>query len=437
MIKKLYLDFKQYFLDCRDQDLGFYMVAGYIIFSYLRPHTLLPILDVVPWTQLFVIGGLLYAGAKSTLRFQVPHFTILLYGSVCLLSAYNSLYPTISFRNIDIPFIWMLEALCFTSCINSTKKLKLILILFFLVLFKISFFGARTWVQRGFGFQDFGISGPAGFFQNSGELSLLMAMITIMSLSVMFGNDRIKKFYYIFPITTVMTVLAASSRASQLALLTGSFIFFLIKGKLNFKYLLIASAVLYGGYMLLPDEQKARFTSAGEDQTSQSRLLYWEKGLEMTENYPWLGVGFQAFPSYFHDNYADEIPEEASFGKTREVAHNTLIEVSSEAGYLGLAAYLLMYFIVFKINKGSRRILRGSELNKQQPWLYQFSIGLDITQILFVVGAFFMSVALYPYNYFMIMFSLSLRNSVFTEVKAQKKNAESNLLMGVKAPADA
>ncbi len=163
-MKKLYLDFKQYFLDCRAQDLGFYMVAGYIIFSYLRPHTLFPVLDVVPWTQLFIIGGLVYAAAKNTLRFQTPHFTILLYGLVCLLSAYNSLYPTISFRNIDIPFIWMLEALCFTSCINSVKKLKLILILFFLVLFKISFFGARTWVQRGFGFQDFRNCRPSRLF---------------------------------------------------------------------------------------------------------------------------------------------------------------------------------------------------------------------------------------------------------------------------------
>jgi O-antigen ligase len=432
-MKKLYVDFKQYFLECRAEDLGFYMVVGYIIFSYLRPHSLFPVLDLLPWTQLFIIGGLLYAGIKNTLRFQMPHFTIFLYGLVCLLSAYNAVNPTISFKNVDIPFIWLLEALCFTSCINSTKKLKLILILFFLVLFKISFFGARTWVQRGFAFQDFGISGPSGFFQNSGELSLLMAMLTIMSLSVLFGNSSVRKIYYIFPITTVMTVLAASSRASQLALLIGSFIFFLIKGKLNFKYLLIASAVLYGGYMLLPDEQKARFSSAGEDSTSQSRLLYWEKGLEMTAKYPWLGVGFQGFPSYFHDNYADEIPEDASFGKRREVAHNTLIEVSSETGYLGLGAYLLMYFIVFKINRDSRRILRGTDLNKQQPWLYQFTIGLDIAQILFIVGAFFMSVALYPYNYFMIMFALSLRNSVFTEITAQKKCAEANAVLGLNA----
>ncbi len=420
-MKKLYLEFKQYFQDCRNEDLGFYIVAGYIIFSYLRPHVILPFLDIIPWTQLFIISGLVYATAKGTLKFQLPHFTILAFAIVCLLSAFYSEYPAISFRNVDIPFIWLLEALCFTGCINSTKKLKLILILFFLCIFKISFFGARTWAQRGFGFQDFGISGPAGFFQNSGELSLLMAMLTIMSLSVMIGNKDVRKIYYIFPVTTVMTVLAASSRASQLALLIGTFFFFLVKGKLNFKYLCIACCFIYGGYFLLPDEQKARFTSAGEDSTSVSRLLYWEKGIEMTQKYPWLGVGFQGFPAYFHAHYSDEVPEGFSFGEKQEVAHNTIIEASSEMGLLGLITYLWMYLIVFRINKRSRMLLRGSNLDKEQPWLYQFTIGLDVAQVLYIVGAFFMSVALYPYTYFMIMFSLSLRNSVAGEITAHSK----------------
>lgn len=419
-MKNLYSEFKQYYKDCQAEDLGFYMVAGYIVFSYLRPHMLFPLLDIIPWTQLFIIGGLVYAVSKGNLRFQLPHFTILLFSIVCLLSAYNSQYPAISFRNVDIPFIWLLEALCFTCCINSTRKLKLIVILFFLMLFKISFFGARTWVQRGFGFQDYGISGPSGFFQNSGELSLLMAMITIMSVSVMIGSEHPRKIYYALPITAIMTVLAASSRASQLALLAAAFIFFLIKGKLNLKYLLMAITVIYGGYTLLPDEQKARFTSAGEDSTSQSRLLYWEKGVDMVKDHPWLGVGFQAFPMYFHAHYADEIPEGSNFGQKREVAHNTLIEVSSEAGIFGLLSYLWMYFIVFKLNGNSRKLLRVSSLVPSQQWLYQFSIGLDIAQIAFIIGAFFMSVALYPYTYFMIMFSLSLNNAVQAEVAAQR-----------------
>ncbi len=43
-----------------------------------------------------------------------------------------------------------------------------------------------------------------------------------------------------------------------------------------------------------------------------------------------------------------------------------------------------------------------------------------------------MSVALYPYNYFMIMFALGLKNSVLNEIAAQKKSAESNMLLGAK-----
>lgn len=425
-IKSLILDFKIFYRECRAEDFGFYMVAAYIIFSYLRPQVIFPALDIIPWTQISIIAGLVFAATKRTLKFQLPHFAVLLFFCVILLSSYNSTYPEISFSKIDIVPIWLLEIIFFTSCINSIRKFRLITILFFLVLFKISFFGARTWIQRGFGFRDYGISGPSGYFHNSGELSLLMAMVAVMSLALLIGNKDTRKIFLLLPITAYMTVMAASSRGGQLALLAGSLLFFAAKGSLKLKYIMLAIALTFSAYTILPEEQKARFTSAGSDTTSQARLVYWSKGMEMLADYPALGVGYRCFSKYFNDYYSDDIPDEIALRNRREEAHNTFIQVSSEMGLLGLASYLWICLIVFKINKNSRKLIRKSSKAPKEIWLYQYSIGLDIAQIVFFIGASFMSVSLYPYNYFMIMFSLSINNIIKQTIVNQEKTGSVN-----------
>lgn len=420
-MKNLILDFKDFYRECRAEDFGFYMAAAYIIFSYLRPQAIIPGLDIIPWTQISIILGLFYAAANRKLQFQFPHFIMLMFAIVCSLSTVFSEYPKISYKNWDIPYIWFLEILFFTCCISNLRQFRLITILFFLVLFKISFFGARTWAKRGFGFSDFGISGPSGYFQNSGELSLLMAMLAIMSLSIIFKSKSVNRIYFLLPITAAMTVLAASSRGSQLALLIGGVIFFTIEGKFKFKYLFIGALLFLLTFILLPDEQKQRFTSAGQDSTSQARLFYWSKGLEMLKTHPILGVGYNCFPSYIHDHYADQIPSDATWGMRREVSHNTFIQVSSQMGILGLWTYMWLCLIVFKLNRNTRGIMRRSSLIENYRWVYQYSIGLDIAQLVFFVGAFFMSVAFYPYNYFMIMFALSMNNVIKKETLDRKQ----------------
>lgn len=411
-IKSVFSDLGTYIKECINENFGFYCVAGYIIFSYLRPQAIYPLLDIVPWTQLCIVMGLGYALIKSQLKYQMTHFVIFMFGVSTVISSFISYNSDISLKGVSVVFIWMLEVLLFTSCIKTLHQFRLILILFLLVLFKISLFGAKTWIGRGFAFQDYGIAGPPGFFSNSGELSLMMAMLVIISLAVIHQNTKISKLYYLLPITALMTVLAASSRASQLGLVVGLFLFFILRGQFKIRYLLIGGLVCYIGFLLLPEGQKQRFTSAGSDSTSVSRLTYWAGGVKMFNEHPIVGVGYKCFPHYFHSHYRYMIPKGQSWGNRLEVAHNTLVEVGSEQGSIGLITYLIMYFYSFRINSRTRGILRKHGPETKTHWTYRFSIGLDIANIVFIIGGFFMSVAFYPYNYLMLMFSGALNNIV-------------------------
>ncbi|HSX49484.1 MAG TPA: O-antigen ligase family protein [Cellvibrio sp.] len=417
MFKTLKTDFLNFYKECREQDFGFYCVAAYLIFSYVRPQEIFPSLKILPWTQLCIMCGLVFAIVKSTFKIGFAHVLVFIYFLVCLASAYFSVYPEVSFRGEwDIVLIWLMEMAFITSCVNNLTKFRLMLIIFFIALFKISFYGAREWISRGFGFRDYGISGPSGYFNNSGELSLIMAMLAVMSFAFICENKQARKMYYLLPITALMTVIAASSRGSQLALVIGTVLYFLIKGRLSLKYLCYGALIAWLGYMALPDKQKERFSSSGDDTTSRARLMYWSSGVDMVKEYPFLGIGFRAFPEYFHNYYAPYAPDDLRrIANKREVAHNTLIEVSSENGLIGLAIYLWMYFYVFSLNRASRRLVEKLGRPELNVWA-NTAFGFNIANIVFLIGAFFMSVSLYPYIYFMLAFSFALKYSLQKEL---------------------
>ena len=143
-----------------------------------------------------------------------------------------------------------------------------------------------------------------------------MAMLAVMSLAFFSGRKLSSKLYYCLPLFAVMTVLAASSRGGQLALLTGVIVLGFGMGKLKIKNILWLLMFGYIAIAVLPDEQKDRFASMGSDNTSTSRLLYWEKGLDMLNKYPVFGVGFYTFPAYFSDHYSHLKDEDSYIGNT-------------------------------------------------------------------------------------------------------------------------
>lgn len=403
-------EFKKYIRELRSQDWFFKLACIYIILSYLRPQVIFPWLDILPWSQLVILSGLLGLAVKSRLKMKP---VILVMFGFCLsvyTSSILSYAPEHSLNKADVVLIWALELLFFISCISSAKQVRLILILFFIVLFKMSLFGAKTWISRGFGFTKWGIAGPTGFFANSGEYSLLMAILACMSLAFLL-SVKARWIYYILPLTAVFSVLGASSRGGQLALLIGFVYLLFMFGKLRIKYILISFVAIWSAYQLLPEEQKERFNIVGDDATSVSRLNYWKSGLDMMENHPWFGIGHDAFPLYYRDYYKSQLDGLSGYLYQRiEVSHNSFVQVGSTLGIFGLLFYLSLIVLHFKNNIAVRK-----EVSKNQrsfAWVRATTIGLDSAMVVYLVGSMFMSIAFYPYIYFLLMFSQSMKDNI-------------------------
>jgi len=394
-------DVKTFRQALKGQDLIFYLGLAFIVLYYLRPQVLIPGLNIIPWLQITILVGFLAMAGNSRLKFTGTHFVVFLFATLAWLSAINSLYPDISSRNITTPFIFALEVLFLSNCVKNVKQLQLLLIVFFLCIFKMSFFGARVWVSRGFGFSAWGIQGPAGFFQNSGEFSLLMAISAVMSIPLILYMKPKTKLYWLFPLTAVMTVMAASSRGGQLALLVGLIYLLLVYKKIRLKNLVYVTVFVSIAWALFPAEQKARFETAGSDQTSTTRLEYWKAGIDMAKEYPLLGVGLMAFPEHYHRHY--KVADGSFFSNRREVAHNSLVQAASTLGIPAFILYLWFHFSVFS----SRSLLKKhKDPAADLMFLDSFRVSLNGAILTYFVGAFFMSVTFYPYIYFLLALTI-------------------------------
>src|SRR5690606_21965812 len=88
---------------------------------------------------------------------------------------------------------------------------------------KIALGTAKSWAGRGFSFADWGLMGPIGYFQNSGELAILMLMLFPLAF-YLYQSVKNKIVWWerllliLFWVCPILTVLGASSRGAQVAL---------------------------------------------------------------------------------------------------------------------------------------------------------------------------------------------------------------------------
>ncbi len=426
MFSVLKKDLKAFRQDLKGQDLIFYLGLAFIVLYYLRPQVIIPGLNIVPWLQITILVGFLAMAGNNRLKFTGTHFLVFLFATLAWLSAMNSLYPEISSRDITTPFIFALEVLFLSNCVKNIKQLQLLLIVFFLCIFKMSFFGARVWTTRGFGFTGWGIQGPTGFFQNSGEFSLLMAICAVMSIPLILYMKSKTKFYWLLPVTAVMTVMGASSRGGQLALVVGLVYLLVSYRKISIKNLVYVAVFVSVAWAILPEGQKARFDTAGSDQTSTRRLDYWEAGIDMAKENPLLGVGFRAFPEHYSKYY--NVRDGTYLSNKKEVAHNSMIEVVSTLGIPALILYLWFHFSVFS---GRSLLKKHKDPGPELEFLESFRVSLNGAILTYLVGAFFMSITFYPYIYFLLALSIikvRLFKKTQREVKVENEISKAKIV---------
>jgi len=407
------LNFNKIWTHFKKEHISFWMICFYLIFEYVRPQSIIPFIDVLPWAQVFIIlSGVTWVMDKNKNWVRNPtNKWMVAFLFVIILSSTQAYWPSISYSHLADFYTWLVIYFLIINIITTEKRLFIFLLIFCLASFKLSLFGARTWAFRGFQFTSWGLMGPPGYFQNSGELAIQMLMFSGVSW---YFYKFIKPYLdgpklwcvSVFPITAAMTVMGSSSRGGQLGLFVQIYQIF-IKGNITFKATVSIILLALVLYWALPEEQLDRFISIGVDKTSEQRLLYWENGWEMMTGHPWMGVGYFNFPAYFESYYSPDMLYDRA-----QLPHNIFIQVGTDTGFIGLSIYIILIVQLFK----SGRLIRKLGRSKPDSFLCHISLGLEIGFWGFLVAGQFVSVAYYPFMWIQLALMICVRNIMERQV---------------------
>ncbi|CBL44140.1 O-antigen polymerase [gamma proteobacterium HdN1] len=380
------------FAEYKSQHFAFLCICAYLFFDYVKPDQQYAIFAILPFLMLSVAGALLgwYFDKSSKLQFSKMHFLLLLLLFHNFLTCVLAYDQESAYTGFPLIRTSILLAFMITAIVNSERRLFLFVLVYFLANFRMSQFGFLSWVKRGFSFADYGVTG-AGWFRNSGELGMEMAMFFAYTVCFAFflrdyWGKWIRRFMYFVPITALGCVLASSSRGAIVAAV-GALAYLAMFSNKKMKGLAGAVVVLGVAYYFLPAEFLARFQSAGEDKTSLSRIYYWGKAREMMADHPFFGVGYYNWYPYFRDRYYD--PE---FSGNVELAHNTFLQIGAETGYVGLAIFILLCVASFWINWRTEILCRRPGFE----FLRSFAMGMNAAGVALIVASNFLTATYIP-----------------------------------------
>jgi O-antigen ligase len=377
----------------REEGWAFIFICAYLFFEYVRPQSIYPFMDVLPWVPIILllsIGASLLSDGFIVQPNKLNKLMVC-YALVVLLSSVFSQYPSVSFSKWRSFFDWFVIYFLIVIIVKNEKRFFIFLLSFLIYSFKMSQHGFLSWLKRGFSFSGWGVTGAPGWFHNSGEVGIQMCIYVPLAIAFIFGIYRFLSkpkllFFLLMPFTGIGTAIGSSSRGALVGLAVTGIRPLTIRPRVFFISLVVLFVVAAATIMSIPDEFKQRFNEAGSDKTSIHRIERWHDGLDSMQKYPMLGIGFEAWAEFFPKNYQVEI-------EGTPLIHNVFLQCGTELGYMGLSVFLLMILACFVNTRNVRKLSRGQD----DQFLATISYGLDAALLGFLGSAFFVTVLYYPY----------------------------------------
>jgi putative inorganic carbon (HCO3(-)) transporter len=409
------LKFRSFVEKFRAESAALWLLCLYIFMEYIRPQGMYPVLDVLPWGQLAILSCVVsvFITGNRPNGFGAMDKMFVAISVLVILSGIFAWNPAEALKHWTIYTSWLLMYFCIVSVLTTPNRILLFTLFFILINFKLSQHGARTFAARGFSFAGWGLAGSPGWFENSGEFTLQMVVMFAMSVSMLIAlrediNSPMRWWILLilFPGTAAISVIGASSRGGQIAL-AAVLMVLLLKGRYLLRGAALLSIIVWMSLYFLPTEEIARFDTMGDDETSQLRLMHWERAIEVLKSNPW-GIGYKNWIPYYEAHYDVKSVEEI---------HNTVLQAFVELGYSGGTVFLLMVLASFLMNSKTSREM-ASVGGAEGRAVAAIATGVNLGLLGTFIAALFMSVLYYPVFWLAFALTSALRHI------SQRKMAE-------------
>jgi O-antigen ligase len=268
-----------------------------------------------------------------------------------------------------------------------------------------------------------------GFLGNPNFQSALLGICGVVVFTHLFesGTGNKKLYSAIFFLVLVFTIYQTNSKQGILNLLAGVAIVIWIYvkeiGRQNLTRLVTVLMFFFGSLVALG---VFNFGPLGEflyKRSVSARIFYWEAGLKMTLEHPLWGVGLDNYGDWYRRSRTTQAATEFGPDSVSDVAHNVLLDFSSNGGLLLLALYLCL--IAITTLSIVRVIKRQSKFNATHSalvgaWVsYQVQSLVSINQLALVFIGWILSGLLIGYE-------ISSANEVEEVEKIKVRKSKSN-----------
>src|SRR5690606_7928764 len=260
----------------------------------------------------------------------------------------------------------------------------------------IAFFGVKGGLYTLMGGKGYVLGPPGGFMQGNTEISLAMVMAVPLMwyLVLQSRNPWIKLALKAAIVLMAVAVIGSYSRGGLLAIL-GMSVFLWFKSRKKIAISLIVLMMVPAMLSLMPDicfEKTATIETYKEDSSAMGRLNAWGFALNLAQDRPLFGGGFEAFtPANFY-KYAP-IPDDF------HDAHSIWFEILGEQGFVGLALFIALWIATWRLGN---RIIALTRDREHLRWARDLAAMIHVSLVGYFVGGSFLGMAYWDFPYILM-----------------------------------
>ncbi len=366
-------------------------------------------------TMIKYLGGLcllialLHLGARTT-RLQLlgtPQAACFLVFIAWATTSFLTMGAPVSFEVSPVMSCMSFLLLFFVTLVlvDSVARLKATLLVAVGSVGFASLYVLREWHTQsavwGLGYRPGWVTGDPNYFSLS---ALLVLPVTFYLLQTRLAGWE-RWFCMVSLALTLAALVLAASRGAFLGLAAGLLLMVLRSGR-KLRTLALTSAVAFPLLVVMPTSPLVRLLDPhhGDVQSTDTRMILWQAGLQMFRENPLIGVGARNFKRHIESlRITDDLDIMRAF-----IAHNTYIEVAAELGLPGLLAFLGVIAGTFVTLERVRR--RSFDVGV--PLAGAAAEGMQVALVGYCVAIFFLSAEYQKFFWLMVFLGICLQSLV-------------------------
>lgn len=292
------------------------------------------------------------------------------------------------------------------AVLHSKRHIELLV---WVLALSVGFFGVKGGIFTILTGGNFRVWGPAGSYiadNNSLALATVMTIPLLHHLLTQANRWWLKLGLGLAMVLCALSALGSYSRGALLAIGAMSiFLWLHSRHKVVFGAALVVLAPLLLG--LMPEKWTERMDTILDPEgegSAASRLATWGM-LFRVANDRFFGAGFDPYTRKLFDMYMPEWP-------TVHSAHSIWFEMLGEHGWLGLALFVVMWFLAWRCSRWVRKATQG---RKDLQWAHSLSSMIQVSLIGYFVGGTFLNLAYWDLPYYELVLLVLMRDLIRRE----------------------